>query len=670
MNIGSFLERVGGSRLGEDKGKFNCPIHGDGRASCSCAVGRDGRLLVTCHAGCPTEDVVAALGLSMADLAPANGKVSGHHSGRGTIAATYDYVDEVGDLLYQVVRMVPKDFRQRRRYDGSWAWGITAGWYSQDRDGDWYKTKKTPTATDRELGDVRRVLYRLPSLLAADPGAIIFVVEGEKDADNLSKLGLVATTNLGGAGKGKWRKEYTSILRGRRVACLPDNDDVGRSHMRLVASAVGGHIIEFPGLAEKGDVSDWILAGGTAEELLRIADEASSRPIVEASITDEKPKRPLTSRSYFSIVTIIEENRRDILEGRHLGLNEMTGQPTLSGIQVRDEDAFRIRYLIEARFDGDADGRGMRFGIEDVRQALMQVAATSRYHPVRDYLAGLHWDGRERICYLPDLLGAERSSLNQAILRRWMISAVARPMKPGCKVDTMLVLVGDQGIYKSTFFGEMGSPWFVDTAIDVHNKDAFITLSKAWILEWAELEAMNRARDAAAIKAFLTSATDTYRRPYGHFEIDTPRAGVIVGTTNNQQFLSDETGSRRFWPVLTTGVDIAAVTAQRDQLWAEAVHLFRSGENWWMSDDEVAPLAAAHERHASADVWEPIVLRWVTDRLPTFTTGDVLGAALEKKPGDWTRGDEMRVAAILRRNGWKSNRPHRGSRVWERPPGG
>lgn len=669
MRFPEFLQRVEGRTTGEDKGIFNCRSHDDAKASCTCQLGRDGRILVKCQVGCPTEDVVAAFGLKMSDLFPENGKANGHHNGRGIVVATYDYVDESGDLLYQVVRMAPKDFRQRRRFDGAWAWGITAGWYTQGRDGDWSKQKGTPSAADRQLPDVRRVLYHLPQILAAPADTIVFIVEGEKDVDNLAKIGIVATTNLGGAGKGKWRKEYTMTLRGRRVVCLPDNDDAGHGHMRMVASCGGAGIVELPGLSEKGDVSDWIAAGGTAEELLALVESAQPSAPVIAEITDEKLTRPLASRSYFSIVTIVESNRRNVLEGRRLGMNEMTGQPTLSGVQVRDEDAFRIRYLVEARFEGEAQGRGMRFGLEDVRQALLQVAATNRYHPVRDYLNGLHWDGRERIRYLADLLGADRSEINQAILRRWMVSAVARPMNPGCKVDTMLVLVGDQGIFKSTFFHELASPWFVDTAIDVHIKDAFGILSKAWILEWAELETIHRARDAAAVKSFITSATDTFRRPYGHFDIETPRTGVIVGTTNNEHFLSDETGARRFWPVRVTGVDVAAVQEQRDQLWAEAVSLYRAREQWWLTEPELAPLGETHDRHAVMDAWEPIILRWATDRVVPFTTGDILGDALDKKRGEWTRGDEMRVAAVLRRDGWRCNRPHRGSRVWSKPNG-
>jgi hypothetical protein len=161
-----------------------CPAHDDGRASLSINEGTDRRALLHCHAGCDTTAVVSGLGLKLADLMPPraeartpSNRTSGGKKRPPRVVATYDYCDERGELLYQVMRREPKDFRQRRRVGQDWEWS---------------------------LGDVRRVLYRLPDVLAAK-GESVFVVEGEKDADALMKLNLCATTNAGGAGK--WRAE-------------------------------------------------------------------------------------------------------------------------------------------------------------------------------------------------------------------------------------------------------------------------------------------------------------------------------------------------------------------------------------------------------------------------------------------------------------------------------
>jgi hypothetical protein len=186
----------------------------------------------------------------MRDLASPNGNGK-HNTNKPEIVATYNYTDAAGTLLYQAVRYRPKDFKQRTpAAGGGWVW---------------------------KLGTVRRVLYRLPELIAADPGEWVYVVEGEKDVDRLRDRGLVATTNCGGAGK--WRPEYNEYLRGRRVAVLPDDDQPGRDHAAQVEAGLRGiaveiRVVELPGLPDKGDVSDWLDAGGAVEDLRRLVDQA------------------------------------------------------------------------------------------------------------------------------------------------------------------------------------------------------------------------------------------------------------------------------------------------------------------------------------------------------------------------------------------------------------
>jgi hypothetical protein len=249
-------------QTGEGQYMARCPAHDDRHASLSIGRGDDGRALVHCHAGCGRADVLKSIGLSDSDLFPpdAAGKPAPRprrpsapgHGASNRIVTSYPYRNAAGDVLYEVVRYDPKGFRQRRPDGNGWTW---------------------------KLGDVPRVLYRLPELLAADKGDWVFVVEGEKDADNLAALGLVATTNPGGAGK--WGKlAYDSALRGRRVAIIPDKDCAGLAHAQDVAARLHGKaavvkVIVLPDMPpqEDGrprkDVSDWIewLDGKTGEEL-------------------------------------------------------------------------------------------------------------------------------------------------------------------------------------------------------------------------------------------------------------------------------------------------------------------------------------------------------------------------------------------------------------------
>ncbi|HDY87363.1 MAG TPA: hypothetical protein ENH82_04505 [bacterium] len=225
-----------------------CPSHKDRNNSLSISKGDDDRVLLKCHASCATEDVVSALGLSMSDLFSDNGS----RKQKSTIVATYDYKDEKGKLLYQVVRYDPKKYSQRRPDGhGGFIW---------------------------DLKGVQRVLYRLPELIEAVKNEqTILIPEGEADVDRLVKLGLHATTCSGGAGK--WRNHYNEYLKGAKVVILPDADDPGRRHAEYIAKSLYGtaqsiRILELPGLKNKQDVSDWLRCGGTKEKLIELAKEA------------------------------------------------------------------------------------------------------------------------------------------------------------------------------------------------------------------------------------------------------------------------------------------------------------------------------------------------------------------------------------------------------------
>ncbi|OFX01650.1 MAG: hypothetical protein A3E78_13965 [Alphaproteobacteria bacterium RIFCSPHIGHO2_12_FULL_63_12] len=380
--------------------------------------------------------------------------------------------------------------------------------------------------------------------------------------------------------------------------------------------------------------------------------------VPDDDLTRDSSGQRFRSRSYLSVATAIRENTNDVLEGRQLELNEMTGRVELDRVPLRDGDVSHVRAELERRIIVNVAKDGERIGLQaskdDVFSAMNELAQANVYHPVREYLSALTWDGVERI---KGLIGtaicAQNNNLNRSLVRRLLIAMVARAMKPGCKLDTVLVLVGLQGIGKSTLFRILASPaFFVDSPIDIDKKDALEQLRHAWLIEWAELESLFRARDSTAVKAFLSSCADTYRPSYGRNVITVPRSCVIVGTTNADEFLTDETGNRRFWPLKVAGVDVVDLAAQRDQVWAEAFHLFQQGEQWWLTTEEERLLSGSHEQHRVHDAWEERVLSWAEECAHPFTTTDVLEKAIEKPVGQWGRADEMRVAKILKSAGW------------------
>lgn len=319
MNLRDFLGRLDCARKSGDQYEARCPAHDDKRASLRITE-RDGKVLLTCRAGCETRAVVGALGLSMGDLRTV---VDERRRGKARVVTSYDYRDEVGALLYQVVRQEPKDFRQRRP-DGKGGW-------------EW------------KLNGVRRVLYRLPELLAADPEATVYVAEGEKDCDALARLGLVATCNAGGADEGsgsKWLPDFASHLQGRRVVLLEDNDAAGRRHVAHVGQTLRGKaasvkLVRFTSLPEHGDVSDWLGAGGTVEELRQLADAAPE--------WDGSPVEDETSESVepFPVVLAarVEAKPLEYLVQGHIPVNAvgfMSGQPGVSKSYLTAEIAIGV----------------------------------------------------------------------------------------------------------------------------------------------------------------------------------------------------------------------------------------------------------------------------------------------------------------------------------------
>ena len=296
----------------------------------------------------------------------------------------------------------------------------------------------------------------------------------------------------------------------------------------------------------------------------------------------------------------------------------------------------------------------------EVALAVQMVARESGYHQVMDYLDGLHWDGEPRIeTLLAKSLGAEPTPYVIAALRCFLLGSVARVYEPGCKMDTMLVLEGRQGARKSTWVRELfGEDNTTDDMPDLGTKDAQITAGSAWCIELPELSAMvGRRKEVEVIKAFITRRVDNYRPPYGRRNVKRPRRCVLVGTTNaTDDWMRDETGGRRYWPIRCGAIDLDLLKDNRDQIWAEAVALYRLGPHeggaWWFTD-ETTQKEAREEQDArtATDPWETSVLEFVSTKLHT-TGEEILVHCLKKTTADLEQRDLMRVTGFLRRAGW------------------
>jgi hypothetical protein len=335
-----------------------------------------------------------------------------------------------------------------------------------------------------------------------------------------------------------------------------------------------------------------------------------------------------------------------------------------------------------------------RLGSSVTLDAINKHARKHAFHPVRDYLNGLKWDGTPRLAtWLNIYFGAEQNEYTKEIGTMFLIGMVARVMRPGCKLDYMMVLEGDQGTNKSRACAILaGDEYFSDQLPDIASKDAFQHLRGKWLIEVTELRAYSRAA-VDHFKEFLVRQIERYRPPYGRKEIHEPRQACFIGTTNKWKYLKDETGNRRFWPVNTGEIDIKALRRDRNQLFAEAVRLFNAGKDWWPTAEfERHCIAEEQEKRFEADPWESLIkerLDRLTDSaisanpsdIPKTTildiAEDVLGYTTAKtlQQGELATPinrlgpkEAQRITAILHHLKWVPKR-NMHERWWEPGPG-
>lgn len=334
------------------------------------------------------------------------------------------------------------------------------------------------------------------------------------------------------------------------------------------------------------------------------------------------------------------------------------------GRRLDDDVVRRIRqYFVEAT---DAN-----WTKDDVLEAALTIARENTVHPVRDYLDGLTWDGVPRIDkLLVTYAGAMDNAYVRAIGAKTLIAGVRRVRQPGCKFDNVIVLEGSQGSGKSSFV-KLLSPhveWFSDSPIgNTESKDAPLSLQGRWIIELGEMSVLSKS-GVEALKAFVSSSIDHVRRPYGRLHEELRRQCIFIGTTNQATYLKDQTGNRRFWPVKVGIIDLDALVADRDQLWAEAAAREAEGESLFLPQELWEMAAIEQEGRVAEDPWADI-LRAYVDRKVVWTddgnykevqpmdrvhTSMLLSEALQIRPGDQRPEHTQRLKIVMEKYlGWK-----------------
>ena len=288
---------------------------------------------------------------------------------------------------------------------------------------------------------------------------------------------------------------------------------------------------------------------------------------------------------------------------------------------------------------------------------MAAVAEKIQFERLSEYLDGQSWDGVKRLDRLVcDYLGGAETKYNSIIGTRYLISAVARGLKPGCKVDTMPILEGTQGAMKSSALRDLfGREFFTDELSDIGSKDAMMEMAGVWGIEVAEMHRFSAA-ETNQVKKFLSRQTDRYRPPYGRSVIEAPRRVVLAGTINPEgsSYLKDPTGARRFWPVVVGSIDLDLINRDRDQLWAEAVVEFRKGTAWWVQTDEDDEVEAEQSKRTDTDVWTDAIADFVKVRTEVYQNEILKEVGVPLKDADYRHA--ARVGRVMKKLGWDMGR--------------
>lgn len=566
--------------------------------------------------------------------------------------------------------------------------------------------------------DFPRPLYGQEQLPGSDRH--VLVVEGEKARDAANELlGDTYDVVCWHGGTQNVDKADWSVMHGRKVLLWPDMDEVGLNAMLgyeknsnwkrgvgdlcLDSGAASVRFISYDVSKEKG----WDAADALEEKWSRDVVIAWAKKFVqpfikhEYDVTNVAPspdtefyEQDLSEFGNNIVPLPVEDNSDDWYNMLQRKKNDPTAiepkttyngilmfrfHPDMKEVFAYNENSHTTEIISRAPWDdsrsevpravNDADAveakswlelQDMRLTLNDVRGCIIAAAQKRKYNPLKSYIKSLSWDNTKRLeGWLTNYMGVADSKYVRFVGKKFLIGAIARGLVPGCKMDNMLVLEGSQGVMKSTAVEILFShKFFTDEIHNLGSKDASMQMQGKWGIEIAEMQAMNRA-EINQIKEWVTRKVDRFRPPYGTTVIESKRSSVLIGTLNPEGgYLKDPTGARRFWPVFCKSVKIAELKHDRDQLWAEALHEYNQGTQWYLTPEEDEIAKDEQANRYEGDSWSDLMDTYLMGRMET-TIGDTL-EALDIPKAQWTKAAEMRVGKYLHTMGWGRKRLTRG----------
>lgn len=517
MNIDKIVEALKGcKKTGANSYQALCPAHDDYKASLTITDKGD-KVLLYCHAGCALKDILNAINLKESDLFYNNEKFI-----RPKLISEYFYTDENGNKLYKAERYNPKSFKQAKFCNNEWIYN---------------------------MNNVRYVLYNLPNVIKSNT---IYFVEGEKDADNLNSIGLVATTSVGGAsGFNKRASEYADTLKNKNVYIIPDNDKAGRKYAENIYSSLKNicnkvKILdltnEIEDFKEKGDISD-VLSEYGIEKTLEVIEKLKNKNYVSKIF-------PI-----HSIDELNEDTFEEILDylGISIKYNIITKRIEIIGMPKK-YSASDLYTILPIYLKGILRNKGIKINdTKKIEEFIMLQISKNNFNPILDLLNNNEWDKQDRfeeICNIFNL----KNSLDKIKLIKWLKQCVAmllNNLERPFGAEGILTLLGKQGIGKSRILSllAINPEWIAEgVVLDMNNKDTKILATSRWICELGEVDDTLK-KEQSSLKAFITNSEDDIRPPYGKSSIRRARNTSFCATVNVASFLKDDSGNRRFWVI-------------------------------------------------------------------------------------------------------------------------
>lgn len=571
---------------------------------------------------------------------------------KGRPDEVYTYRDIDGDPVFYIAKYIIKNKKVFSTYS---------------YDGQEWQKKAWPN---------KRPIYGL-ELLNSKP---ILIVEGEKCANTLRVICTQYTVVSWPGGGNAVDKTDWSVLENRNILIWPDADEPGFNSAQKIAFKLHGKtkslkVLKIDNRPKGWDCVDAIASGWSWGHIIEWA-----KPIAESYQPPAKVEIVEEPDDEEGVCSLYDGHSCDSL-WEALGLSRMKNGSVhcntdnivriLSGVKEFKNmfwfDEFHNKYF--TKYHGKVtewtDNDELNFMVliqgkigltkinsKHINEAVRYVANQDVRNEPKEWMDSLEWDNVNRLDnFFIDCFGSEDNEYTRAASANWLVSMVARIYSPGCKVDNMVIFESKQGKMKSTALDVIGSPWYAEVNESVNSKDFYLSIQGRMVIEISELDSFSKA-ESNTIKKVITCREDRFRPPYGRATESFPRKCIFAGSTNEDHYMRDDTGGRRFWPVKITNINIDKIRAQKEQLFAEAVSRYKKGQTWW-----VMPESAKDEQELrrQQDIWEDIVSDWLIKNQKTdITTHNVAIDCLKLDMAKIDRRTQSRICNILKILEWES----------------